>query len=108
MEGAALRSGAAAAFVTMLRPGTEVVGSEATHYKRLFGDVSAIAAWVNVMVSTELSTLARAWAFVRYDDAESEAIAQSSHAAARGRRGTPEETPKPPKGHSKAWAGSSP
>ncbi|HYO31415.1 MAG TPA: sulfotransferase family protein [Nocardioidaceae bacterium] len=200
---AALRSGAAAAFVTMLRPVTEVVGSKATHYKPRFGDVHAVAAWVNVMLSTELSTRGSARAFVRYDDmltdwtiplfriaerfnltavksatdhdvravhdfidpslrrvhttwldvqapprlreiadeswqaldkladpegdvaethsrldevrsayadlyAESEAIAQSSIAAARGRRRTPEEPPKPPKGRSKARAESSP
>jgi hypothetical protein len=65
---AALRSGATSAFVTMLRPVTEVVSSKAMHYKPRFGDVHAIAAWVNVMLHTELSTRDSARAFVRYHD----------------------------------------
>jgi hypothetical protein len=170
---AALRSGATSAFVTMLRPVTEVVSSKAMHYKPRFGDVHAIAAWVNVMLHTELSTRDSARAFVRYHDmltdwtvpllriaerfdlsavksstdhdmrsvhdfidpslrraestwddlqethsrldevrsayadfyAESEAVAQSSIAAARGRRRAPDETPTPLVGRS-AVAGS--
>lgn len=45
---AALRSGAASAYITMLRPVTEVVGSKAMHYRVRLGEVHATAAWVNI------------------------------------------------------------
>lgn len=65
---AALRSGAARAYVTMLRPVTEVVGSKAMHYKARLGEVHATAAWVNMMLHTECSTRGSTRAFVRYHD----------------------------------------
>lgn len=65
---AALRSGAAPTYVTMLRPVTEVVGSKQKYYDRRAGDVQRTAAWVNMMLHTERSTRGSARAFVRYAD----------------------------------------
>lgn len=65
---AALRSGAAPTYVTMLRPVTEVVGSKQKYYDRRAGDVVRTAAWVNMMLHTERSTRGSARAFVRYAD----------------------------------------
>jgi hypothetical protein len=70
---AALRCDAAPAYVTMLRPVTEVVGSKERHYsaKKMgaaFGEVTRTAAWVNMMLHTERSTRGSTRAFVRYDD----------------------------------------
>lgn len=65
---AALRCDATPAYVTMLRPPTEVVGSKQRYYGSRFGDVNRTAAWVNMMLHTERSTRGSARAFVRYAD----------------------------------------
>jgi hypothetical protein len=65
---AALRSDATPAYVTMLRPVTEVVGSKQQHYGSKFGEVNRTAAWVNMMLHTERATRGSARAFVRYGD----------------------------------------
>jgi hypothetical protein len=65
---AALRCDATPAYVTMLRPVTEVVGSKQQHYGSKFGEVNRTAAWVNMMLHTERATRGSARAFVRYGD----------------------------------------
>jgi len=65
---AALRCEAAPAYVTMLRPVTEVVGSKQRYYSIRFGEIDRTAAWVNMMLHTERATRGSARAFVRYDD----------------------------------------
>ncbi len=65
---AALRCDATPAYVTMLRPPTEVVGSKQKYYASKFGEVNRTAAWVNMMLHTERSTRGSARAFVRYGD----------------------------------------
>lgn len=65
---AALRCGAAPAYVTMLRPVTEVVGSKQRYYTTKFGEVQRTAAWVNMMLHTERATRGSQRAFVRYAD----------------------------------------
>ncbi|CAB4699209.1 unannotated protein [freshwater metagenome] len=70
---AALRCDATPAYVTMLRPVTEVVGSKQKYYAapgsgRAFGEVNRTAAWVNMMLHTERATRGSARAFVRYHD----------------------------------------
>ena len=65
---AALRCDATPAYVTMLRPVTEVVGSKQQHYGSKFGEVNRTAAWVNMMLHTERATRGSARAFVRYAD----------------------------------------
>ena len=65
---AALRCDASPAYVTMLRPVTEVVGSKQQHYGAKFGEVNRTAAWVNMMLHTERATRGSARAFVRYGD----------------------------------------
>jgi hypothetical protein len=65
---AALRCEAAPAYVTMLRPVTEVVGSKQRYYATRFGEVDRTAAWVNMMLHTERATRGSARAFVRYED----------------------------------------
>jgi hypothetical protein len=65
---AALRCDAMPAYVTMLRPVTEVVGSKQKYYASRFGEVNRTAAWVNMMLHTERSTRGSARAFVRYQD----------------------------------------
>ncbi|WP_081790547.1 sulfotransferase family protein [Nocardioides sp. URHA0032] len=65
---AALRCDAAPAYVTMLRPVTEVVGSKQKDYAPEAGDVQRTAAWVNMMLHTERSTRGSARRFVRYQD----------------------------------------
>jgi len=65
---AALRCDAAPAYVTMLRPVTEVVGSKQKYYAAKAGEVQRTAAWVNMMLHTERSTRGSARRFVRYDD----------------------------------------
>jgi hypothetical protein len=66
---AALRCEATPAYVTMLRPVTEVVGSKQRHYwANRFGEVDRTAAWVNMMLHTERATRGSARAFVRYED----------------------------------------
>ncbi|MEQ7849333.1 sulfotransferase family protein [Nocardioides kribbensis] len=65
---AALRCDATPAYVTMLRPPTEVVGSKQKYYSSKFGEISRTAAWVNMMLHTERSTRGSVRAFVRYGD----------------------------------------
>ncbi len=65
---AALRCDAAPAYVTMLRPVTEVVGSKQRYYAAKFGEVQRTAAWVNMMLHTERATRGSTRAFVRYGD----------------------------------------
>ncbi|CAI9405934.1 sulfotransferase family protein [Nocardioides sp. T2.26MG-1] len=65
---AALRCDAEPAYVTMLRPVTEVVGSKQRYYSAKAGEVQRAAAWVNMMLHTERSTRGSARRFVRYDD----------------------------------------
>ncbi len=65
---AALRCDATPAYVTMLRPVTEVVGSKQQHYGSKFGEVNRTAAWINMMLHTERATRGSARAFVRYGD----------------------------------------
>ncbi|NHC21812.1 sulfotransferase family protein [Nocardioides sp. IC4_145] len=70
---AALRCDATPAYVTMLRPPTEVVGSKQKYYaggrtSSTAGEISRTAAWVNMMLHTERSTRGSARAFVRYHD----------------------------------------
>lgn len=65
---AALRCDAAPAYVTMLRPVTEVVGSKQKYYSAKAGEVQRTAAWVNMMLHTERSTRGSARRFVRYHD----------------------------------------
>ncbi len=65
---AALRCDASPAYVTMLRPVTEVVGSKQRYYAAKFGEVQRTAAWVNMMLHTERATRGSARAFVRYGD----------------------------------------
>jgi hypothetical protein len=56
------------AYVTMLRPVTEVVGSKQKYYASKFGEVNRTAAWINMMLHTERATRGSARAFVRYHD----------------------------------------
>ncbi|WP_435747956.1 sulfotransferase family protein [Nocardioides sp. SYSU DS0663] len=70
---AALRCDATPAYVTMLRPVTEVVGSKQKYYAGgkvagRFGEISRTAAWVNMMLHTERATRGSDRAFVRYHD----------------------------------------
>jgi hypothetical protein len=65
---AALRCDATPAYVTMLRPPTEVVGSKQRYYSAKAGEVQRTAAWVNMMLHTERATREGTRAFVRYDD----------------------------------------
>lgn len=65
---AALRCDATPAYVTMLRPPTEVVGSKQRYYAARIGEVQRTAAWINMMLHTERATRGSARAFVRYAD----------------------------------------
>ena len=65
---AALRCEAAPAYVTMLRPVTEVVGSKQRYYSTRFGEIDRTAAWVNMMLHTERATRGSQRAYVRYED----------------------------------------
>ena len=61
---AALRCEATPAYVTMLRPVTEVVGSKERYYSTRFGEIDRTAAWVNMMLHTERATRGSQRAFV--------------------------------------------
>lgn len=65
---AAKRCGATPCVVTMLRPPTEVVASKSKSYGGRMADSSRTAAWVNMMLHTELATRDVRRAFVRYHD----------------------------------------
>lgn len=66
----AVDCGATPAYVTMLRPVTEVVGSKQKYYSRQvgMGDVQRTVAWLNIMLGTEVATRGSARRFVRYHD----------------------------------------
>ena len=74
---AADRCDATSAYVTMLRPVTEVVGSKQTYYGPTGGQsgagsdqgaITRTAAWVNMMLHTERATRGQQRAFVHYGD----------------------------------------
>ena len=72
---AAVRCEAAPAYVTMLRPPAEVVGSKQKYYAGpaaggdlRAGEVQRTAAWVNMMLHTERATRGETRTFVRYAD----------------------------------------
>ena len=65
---AALRCDATPAYVTMLRPPTEVVGSKQRYYAAKVGEVQRTAAWINMMLHTERATRGSTRSFVRYAD----------------------------------------
>ncbi|MDO9457929.1 sulfotransferase family protein [Nocardioides sp.] len=69
---AAIRCDATPAYVTMLRPPAEVVGSKQTYYAAngpaAAGEVQRTAAWVNMMLHTERATRGATRKFVRYAD----------------------------------------
>ncbi len=65
---AAKRQGAEPAFITMLRPPPEVVGSKRTYYNALLQDAQGVAAWLNMMLGTERATRGSSRALVRYHD----------------------------------------
>jgi hypothetical protein len=72
-KAAALRCDAEAAYVTMLRHVTEVVGSKKRYYapgqtSSAFSEIQRTAAWVNMMLHTERATRGGTRAFVQYDD----------------------------------------
>jgi hypothetical protein len=69
----AVRCDATPAYVTMLRPVAEVVGSKEKYYAAPGSgqgatEVARTAAWVNMMLHTERSTRGSARRFVRYQD----------------------------------------
>jgi len=64
----ARRVGAEPSFITMLRPPAEIVGSKRTYYNSSLQDAHGVAAWVNMLLSTERATRGSARAFVRYHD----------------------------------------
>lgn len=65
---AAMRCGATAGFVTMLRPPTEVILSKERYYGGRAANVGRTAAWINMMLHTERATRGTNRIFVRYDD----------------------------------------
>jgi len=65
---AALRCEATPAYVTMLRPVTEVVGSKERYYSAKSNEVQRTAAWINMMLHTERATRGSQRIFVRYAD----------------------------------------
>jgi hypothetical protein len=56
------------AYLTMLRPPAEVVGSKRTYYNDRLQDAHGAAAWLNMMVGTERATRGAPRTFVRYHD----------------------------------------
>ena len=64
--GAAERSQASAAVITMLRPPAEVVASKVRSYGGPKTDSNRLAAWVNMMLHTEYATRGGLRAFVSY------------------------------------------
>jgi len=63
-----LRSRAAPCFATMLRPPTEVIGSNKQYYGGQAGDTHRVASWTNMMLHTERVTRDSRRAFLRYHD----------------------------------------
>lgn len=64
----ATRSAAEPAFVTMLRPPTEVISSKETYYGGKQGNASRTVAWINLMLHTERATRDSDRVFLRYHD----------------------------------------
>lgn len=65
---AAQQCGVSPAFLTMLRPPAEIVGSKRTYYNSRLQDGHGVAAWMNMMLNTEHATRGSARTFVRYHD----------------------------------------
>jgi hypothetical protein len=63
-----VRSEAAPCFATMLRPPTEVIGSNKQYYGGQAGDTHRVASWINMMLHTERVTRGSRRAFLRYHD----------------------------------------
>lgn len=69
-QAALARTAATPAYLTMLRPPSEVVGSKRTYYNAGLDDAQGVAAWLNTLLGTELATRGGAGGrtFVRYHD----------------------------------------
>lgn len=65
---AAMRCEAQPAYVTMLRPVTELLGSRQPYDDSRVGHLSRVAGWVNTSLHTERATRGSARAYVRYAD----------------------------------------
>ena len=65
---AARAQGVEPAFLTMLRPPPEVVGSKRTYYNARLQDGQGVAAWLNMMLGTERATRGSRRVLVRYHD----------------------------------------
>jgi hypothetical protein len=65
---AARAQGVDPAFLTMLRPPPEVVGSKRTYYNARLQDGQGVAAWLNMMLGTERATRGSRRVLVRYHD----------------------------------------
>jgi hypothetical protein len=63
---AATRLGATSSYVIMLRPPLDVVGSKKKYYASAQGELSRIAAWLNLMLHTERATRGAPRMFVAY------------------------------------------
>ena len=63
---AARDAGVEPAFVTMLRPPAEVIGSKRTQYNRGLADPHGAAAWLNLTLGTERATRGAERAYVHY------------------------------------------
>lgn len=78
---AARAAGVEPAFVTMLRPPAEVIGSKRTQYNRGLEDPHGAAAWLNLTLGTECATRGASRAYVDYHrllagwEAETDALA---------------------------------
>ena len=64
--GAAAEVGVAPAYVSMLRPPAEVVGSRRARYNPRLEDAHGVAGWLNMVLGTEAATRGEPRAFVRY------------------------------------------
>ncbi len=65
---AVVRCGATPAYVVMLRPPAEVVGSRERYYGGRLGNVDGMAGWLNMLLHTERATRRSRRTFVRYHD----------------------------------------
>lgn len=77
---AAQRCDVTPCLATVLRPPTEVVRSRKEAYGDRIGDVSAMAAWVNMMLHTERATRGSTRVFIRYHDLLGDCTATMLHA----------------------------
>lgn len=67
-EAAVRDRGAEPAYLTMLRPPPEVVGSKRTYYNQGLADAQGIAAWLNTLLGTERATRGADRVLLRYHD----------------------------------------